>query len=92
MTLPSRAGAALLILASALGACTPENPSARLSLEQSMATPHLVALAGSGGGVGRVAAALPAEVGTPTAPHVQASAGGVLQETPIVGGGGQADA
>ena len=86
MTVPPHACTTLLLLALALGACTPDDPSSRLTLEQSVATPHLVALAAGRGAVARVAAALPAEAATSLLPPAHASAGGVLQETPIDGG------
>ncbi len=86
MSLSFRTALPALLAALALGACNTQDPTARLSLEESVAAPRLVALAGTLPSAPRIAAALPPEAGTIVGARSQAARGGVLEETALEGG------
>ncbi len=81
-------GCLAIFAALALGACGATDPTARLSLEESVAAPRLVALSGTGKNPAAplVAMALPPEAGSATEVSSHPAPGGILQEVALDGG------
>ena len=88
MTPSFQTGFLTLFAALALGACTATDPTAKLSLEESVAAPRLVALANpkETPSAPLIAVALPPEAGAVTDAASHTAPGGVLQEVALDGG------